>query len=103
MNVQRQPLVGIASAAEEDRAMTEENLNFSTEERLGALIETLSAYISQYHGGSVELVKYDGHSLKVRLGGACEACPLSMTTLNGWVAGTVRQFFPEVEKIEAVE
>ena len=85
--------------------MTEENetLDFTPEERIKALIETLDAYISQYHGGSVEMVGFDGKCLKVRLGGACEACPLSMTTLNGWVAGTVRQFFPEVEKIEPVE
>jgi Fe-S cluster biogenesis protein NfuA len=78
-------------------------LNFSTEERLKALIETLDSYINQYHGGSVELVNYDGKCLKVRLGGACEGCPMNMTTLNGWVAGTVRQFFPEIDKIESVE
>ena len=81
--------------------MSENELNFSTEERLKALIDTLDSYISAYHGGSVEMVKFDGKCLKVRLGGACENCPLSMTTLNGWVAGTVRQFFPEIEKIEA--
>jgi Fe-S cluster biogenesis protein NfuA len=85
--------------------MTEndETLDFSPQERLKGLIDTLDAYISQYHGGSVEMVEFDGKCLKVRLGGACETCPLSMTTLNGWVAGTVRQFFPEVEKIEPVE
>jgi len=83
--------------------MTENNLEFSTEERLKALIDTLDAYISQYHGGSVEMVNFDGTCLKVRLGGACEGCPLNETTLNGWVAGTVRQFFPDIEKIEAVD
>ncbi len=83
--------------------MTENNLDFSTEERLRALIDSLDAYINHYHGGSVELVNYDGKRLVVRLGGACENCPLSMTTLNGWVAGTVRQFFPEIEKIESVD
>jgi Fe-S cluster biogenesis protein NfuA len=83
--------------------MTESNLDFSTEERVKALIETLDAYISQYHGGSVSLVRFDGKHLTVRLGGACENCPLSMTTLNGWVAGTVRQFFPDIEKIDSVD
>lgn len=82
--------------------MSENNLDFSTEERVYALIENLDAYISHYHGGSVDLVSFDGKRLVVRLGGACENCPLSLTTLNGWVAGTVRQFFPEIEKIEAV-
>ncbi|HEX9017786.1 MAG TPA: NifU family protein, partial [Anaerolineaceae bacterium] len=83
--------------------MTENNLEFSAEERMKALIETLDSYISQYHGGSVEMVNYYCKCLKVRLGGACLGCPLSPTTINGWVAGTVRQFFPEIEKIESVE
>jgi Fe-S cluster biogenesis protein NfuA len=34
------------------------------------------------------------------MGGACQGCQLSSTTLQGWVAGTVRQFFPELERIE---
>lgn len=76
---------------------------FTKTEQLKALIEQLDAYITNYHGGSVELVEYDGKSLKVRLGGACLGCPLSPVTLQGWVAGTVKQFFPEIEKIEAVD
>lgn len=83
--------------------MTDNNLEFSAEERLRALIDTLDSYISQYHGGTVEMVDFDGKCLKVRLGGACEGCPLNPTTLNGWVAGTVRQFFPEIETVEAVD
>lgn len=79
--------------------MSDNSLEFSTNERLKALIETLDAYINHYHGGSVEMVEFKDKTLKVRLGGACEGCPLSPTTLNGWVAGTVRQFFPEIEKV----
>lgn len=69
------------------------------EERLRALIEKLSAYIEQYHGGSVEMVAVEGKVLKVRLGGACLGCPLLPSTLHGWVEGTVRQFFPEIERV----
>ena len=75
---------------------------FSEEERMRALIEQLDAYINHFHGGNVDLVSFDGKVLTVHLGGACLGCPLSPTTLQGWVAGTVRQFFPEVEKIESV-
>lgn len=83
--------------------MSDAEFEFSTEERLQALIETLDAYINEYHGGSVQMVGFDGKVLKVRLGGACKGCQLSPTTLNGWVAGTVRQFFPEIEKVENIE
>jgi Fe-S cluster biogenesis protein NfuA len=77
--------------------------NYSTDEQLRGLIEQLDAYISHYHGGSVQLVSFDGKVVKVHLGGACEGCPLSPTTLHGWVEGTIRQFFPEIERVEDVK
>jgi Fe-S cluster biogenesis protein NfuA len=76
--------------------------NYSEEERLRALIEKISAYIEHFHGGSVEMISYDGKTLKVKMGGACLGCPLTPSTLHGWVEGTVRQFFPEIEHVEAV-
>jgi Fe-S cluster biogenesis protein NfuA len=82
--------------------MVQNDLQFSLEEQMRGLIEQLNAYISHYHGGAVELVSFDGKHLKVRFGGACLGCPLSPSTLHGWVEGTVRQFFPEIETIEAV-
>jgi Fe-S cluster biogenesis protein NfuA len=74
---------------------------FTSEERLRALIEQLDAYVAQFHGGAVDLVSFDGKNLKVHLGGACLGCPLSPATLHGWIAGTVKQFFPEIERVEA--
>jgi len=76
--------------------------NASSEERMRALIETLSAYIENFHGGSVDLVSFDGDTLKVHLSGACLGCPLSPVTLHGWVEGTVKQFFPDLKKVESV-
>lgn len=73
----------------------------SMEQQLKDLIGRLSAYIEQYHGGSVEFLSFDGKVLKVRLGGACLGCPLLPSTLHGWVEGTVKQFFPQIEKVES--
>jgi Fe-S cluster biogenesis protein NfuA len=73
------------------------------EEQVRGLLDKLNAYIEQYHGGSVQMISFDGKILKVRLGGACLGCPLSPNTLHGWVQGTVRQFFPDIERVEAVE
>jgi Fe-S cluster biogenesis protein NfuA len=75
---------------------------YTFEEQLQALIEKISAYIEQYHGGSVELVGLEGAVVKVRLGGACQGCPLLPSTLHGWVEGTIKQFFPEIDRVEDV-
>lgn len=71
------------------------------EEQVRQLLENLSAYIEQFHGGTVELVSLEGNDLKVRLGGACLNCPLLPATLHGWVEGTVHQFFPDIHVIES--
>ena len=69
------------------------------ETQLRTLLDKLSAYVEQFHGGTVEFVSFDGKQLKVRLGGACLNCPLLPSTLHGWVEGTIHQFFPDVEVI----
>jgi len=76
-------------------------INAPIEEQVRVLIQRLSAYIEQFHGGSVEFISFNGKVLKVRLGGACLGCPLSPNTLHGWVEGTVKQFFPQIEKVES--
>jgi Fe-S cluster biogenesis protein NfuA len=84
---------------EEERDVSE---NYSDYEKLKGLIEELDDYINHYHGGSVNLISFDGKVVRVKLGGACEGCPLSPSTLHGWVEGTIRQFFPEIESVESV-
>ena len=75
--------------------------NHTHEEQLKTLVEKISAYVEQFHGGSVEFVSFDGNKLEVRLGGACLGCPLLPSTLQGWVAGTVHQFFPDIQVVAA--
>jgi len=87
---------------DQNASYQEQNGYTTDEERMGALIQKISAYIEQFHGGSVEMIAFDGKVLKVRLGGACQGCPLTPTTLKGWVEGTVRQFFPDIERVESV-
>lgn len=85
--------------------MTDQTINntASEKEQIEALLDQISSYIEHYHGGSVEMVDYDGKVLKVRLGGACLGCPLLPSTLHGWVEGTVRQFFPNIQRVESID
>jgi Fe-S cluster biogenesis protein NfuA len=71
-------------------------------EQMANLIQSISAYIEQYHGGSAELISFEDNVVRVKLGGACTGCPLSTSTLKGWVQGTIHQFFPEV-KVESAD
>jgi Fe-S cluster biogenesis protein NfuA len=74
----------------------------TTEQQLRALIEKISAYIEHFHGGSVEMLSFDGKEVKVRLGGACLGCPLLPSTLHGWVEGTIHQFFPDIKVVSDI-
>jgi Fe-S cluster biogenesis protein NfuA len=82
--------------------MTQPKADPKAEIQMKALVEQLSAYIETFHGGSAEYISFDGRVLKVHLGGSCLGCPLSPSTLHGWVEGTVRQFFPDIERVESV-
>lgn len=85
-----------------EAGMTQMTAEATDEQRMRALVEALSSYIETYHGGAVEMIGFDGAALRVRLSGACDGCPLAPVTLHGWVEGTVKQFFPQVERVEAV-
>ncbi len=74
----------------------------TTEQQLRALIEKISAYIEHFHGGSVEMISFDGKQVRVRLGGACLGCPLLPSTLHGWVEGTIHQFFPDIKVVSDI-
>ncbi len=87
---------------EEEKLMADAVNHYSQEEQMKGLLEQLDAYISHYHGGSVEFVSYENGIVRIKLGGSCEECPLSPTTVHGWVEGTIRQFFPEIKGVEQV-
>lgn len=70
--------------------------------RMKVLVDTISSYIEHYHGGRVEFVEFVGGVVKVHLSGACEGCDLASVTLHGWVEGTIRQFFPDIQDVVAV-
>lgn len=78
--------------------MTTPEIN-TLEMQIRRLLDNISAYIEQFHGGTVEFVSLEGNELKVRLGGACLNCPLLPSTLHGWVEGTVHQFFPDIHVV----
>ncbi|MBM3128241.1 MAG: NifU family protein [Chloroflexi bacterium] len=71
-------------------------------ERMAETIQTISHYAEIYHNGKVDLVSYDGETVIVHLGGACEGCPLMPWTLHRVIESTVRDLFPKVKEVKAV-
>ena len=70
--------------------------------RMKEVVETISHYAQIYHNGNVELVAFDGEHVQVKMGGACEGCPLLPWTLKMTVERTIHDLFPNVKSVEAV-
>lgn len=77
---------------------TQPSPSFTLEE----LIEQISQYLESTHGGKVELVSYEDHEVRVRLGGHCVGCPYMQATLTMGIERAVRYYFPDVERVVAV-
>lgn len=80
--------------------MTDTTPEYPLEERIRGLVDQINDYIAHYHGGAVKFISFDGKVVRVSMLGACQGCPLQPATLHGWVEGTLKQFFPEIERVE---
>jgi len=72
-------------------------------QRMQETIQTISHYAEIYHNGSVQLISYDGENVVVQFGGACDGCPLMPWTLHRVVESTVRDLFPKVKNVTALQ
>ncbi|MBI5191073.1 MAG: NifU family protein [Nitrospirae bacterium] len=70
-------------------------------ERVENALAKIRPYL-QADGGSVELVAIEGTVVKVRLLGACGACPMSQMTLKSGVERVIKQEVPEITEVVAV-
>ncbi|MDR0993199.1 MAG: NifU family protein [Verrucomicrobiota bacterium] len=60
------------------------------EEKVKAFVEEVRPMI-QGHGGDVEFVALEGHTVKLRLRGACHTCPHAMMTLKNGIESELRE------------
>lgn len=73
------------------------------EERLKNAIETIRPYL-QRDGGDVEFVAYtDDKIVQVKLQGACSGCPHAQMTIKGGIERILKEQYPEIAAVEAVE
>ncbi|MDP2498532.1 MAG: NifU family protein [Candidatus Palauibacterales bacterium] len=75
----------------------------SDRERIEAVLDSIRPAIRQ-DGGDIELVDFeeDEGRVRVRMVGACYACPMSMMTLKAGVEQRLRMEVPAVRTVEAI-
>jgi Fe-S cluster biogenesis protein NfuA len=72
-----------------------------TVENVEKVLDEMRPYLMA-DGGNVELVEIDGPVVRLRLQGACGACPSSTMTLRMGIERRLREFIPEIAEVEQV-
>ncbi len=68
-------------------------------QKVSSIIEELRPYL-QDDGGDIELIEItDDLIVKVKLQGACGACPFSIMTLKNGVEEAIRREIPEIKEV----
>lgn len=76
----------------------------SVTERIEGVLASIRPAI-RADGGDIEFVDFDEASgcVRIRMVGACHACPMSMMTLKAGIEQRLRMIVPEVNAVESVE
>jgi Fe-S cluster biogenesis protein NfuA len=79
--------------------MSDATTTMSAREKIEDVLASVRPAIRS-DGGDVEFVGYD--LVKVRMVGACYACPMSMLTLKAGIEQRLRMQVPGVRTVEAI-
>jgi Fe-S cluster biogenesis protein NfuA len=80
------------------------NTEQSFEQKVKDVIDSVIRPALQSHGGDVELVETDDDkNVKLRLQGACHGCPGAAMTMKMGIERILREKFPEVKEVIAVD
>lgn len=74
------------------------------EDRILEVLDSIRPAI-RADGGDIEFVDYDevAGEVRIRMVGACHACPMSMLTLKAGIEQRLRMIVPEVRSVETVD
>ena len=83
--------------------MSDSTTTMSAREKIEDVLASVRPAIRS-DGGDVEFVDYDEEEglVKVRMVGACYACPMSMLTLKAGIEQRLRMQVPGVRSVEAI-
>ena len=73
------------------------------ENKIKDALEQIRPFL-QRDGGDIDYVDYtDDNVVKVRLQGHCAGCPGARMTLSGVVERILKESYPEIDRVEAVD
>ena len=73
------------------------------EDKIKEALEQIRPFL-QRDGGDLEFVEYtDDKIVKVRLQGHCAGCPGAQMTIKGVVERILKESYPEIKGVEAVQ
>ena len=73
------------------------------ENKIKDALEQIRPFL-QRDGGDIEYVDYtEDNVVKVRLQGHCAGCPGARMTLSGVVERILKESYPEIDRVEAVD
>lgn len=70
-------------------------------ERIASSLDTIRPAL-RVDGGDVEFVQFEDGVVRLRLTGACGACPISSVTVKNGIERRIRAMVPEVLEVEAI-
>jgi Fe-S cluster biogenesis protein NfuA len=72
------------------------------EQNIKNALENIRPYL-QRDGGDVEYIDYtDDNVVKIRLLGHCAGCPHAQATIKGGIERLLKEEYPEIDSVEAV-
>lgn len=73
------------------------------EEKINNALDQIRPFL-QRDGGDIEFVEYtENNVVKVRLRGHCAGCPGAQMTIKGVVERILKESYPEIAGVEAVQ
>ena len=78
-------------------------MKFKVEEKIKEAIGQIRPFL-QRDGGDIEFVELtEDNIVKVRLQGHCAGCPGAQMTIKGVVERLLKESYPEIQGVEAVQ
>jgi Fe-S cluster biogenesis protein NfuA len=74
----------------------------AVEQKIKNALENIRPYL-QRDGGDVEFVDYtDANVVQIRLLGHCAGCPHAQATVKGGIERLLKEEYPDIDSVEAV-